>query len=108
MCIIFAACYTNNTLQRYEKKRILTIKNRNMTKWTKEKVEEIIKVLFLKREICVESVSTDYPPTVIVRISGGLSSQDLSTIGRAFSDEDIFIDAVGIGKFELTFITEDK
>lgn len=80
-----------------------------MGKWiSKEEVEEIIGALPLENEIEVLNIYQNSPEVVIVCIAGFTSSLDLKVIGEAFGDDNIWIQAVGVDKFNLTIVVKEK
>lgn len=79
-----------------------------MEKWTKEEVAEVIDKLPLDRKITVESVLQHIPSILMVGVSGKLCAIDANMIGEAFGDDNIWIQAVSGGKFNLTIVVKEK
>ena len=79
-----------------------------MEKWTKEEVSEVIENLPLQRKITVKSVLQHIPSILTVGVSGELCASDLNMIGEAFGDDNIWIQAVGVDKFNLTIVVKEK
>lgn len=79
-----------------------------MEKWTKEEVAEVIENLPLQRKIIVMSVLQHIPSILTVGVSGALCASDLNAIGEAFGDDNIWIQAVSVDKFNLTIVVKEK
>ena len=79
-----------------------------MEKWTKEEVSRVIENLPLQRKITVESVLQYIPSILTVGVSGSICASDANAIGEAFGDDNIWIQAVGVDKFNLTIVVKEK